>query len=63
MSMEQAVAVLPLKTFSQGREAGESEPLTAPQKVRFGKRLRALFLPLTSWRPGAFPSTQRYGAL
>ena len=63
MSMEQAAGVLPLKIFSQGHEVGEAEPLTAPQKVRFGKRLRALFLPLTSWRPGAFPSTQRYGAL
>jgi hypothetical protein len=56
MSMEQAAAVRLLKTFSQGREAGEAEPLTAPQKVRSERGPRASFLPLTSWRlGGVFP--------
>ena len=42
------------KSSVKGVLARRSEPLTATRKVRtFGKRLRASFLPLTSWRPDA----------
>ena len=50
--MEQAAAVLHLKTFSQGHEVGEAEPLTAPQKVRPTRGIhdRREGIPLETWR-------------
>ena len=59
MSMEQAAAVLHLKTFSQGHEVGEAEPLTAPQKVRSDKRDSWPKGGNSSWRPGGVFSISR----
>ena len=53
MSMEWLLRFVTWKSSVKGVLARRSEPLTATRKVRFGKRLRASFLPLTSWRPDA----------
>ena len=52
MSMEWLLRFVTWKSSVKGVLARRSEPLTATRKVR-GKRLRASFLPLTSWRPDA----------
>ena len=50
-----AASVRHLKIFSQGRACTAKRTLDGHQKEKyaFGKRLRASFLPLTSWRPDA----------